>query len=199
MITSLNNHTERELVALMKADHRGAFNEIYDRYWLKLYLTAVKRLRSKDDAKDLVQDLFFSIWVKRASLVINTSLSSYLFTAIKYKVINHIESNLIKGNYLNSLNKEMIDYDDHLNEAISARDLEQFLEARVKALSPRVKEVFELSRKENLSINEIALRLNVSDQTVKNQLGKALKILRTGLAYISASLPLFFVISGWIK
>ena len=196
MISALHNRTEPELLALMKEDHRGAFNEIYDRYWLKLYMAAVKRLKSKDDAKDLVQDLFFSIWMKRDSLVITTSLSSYLFTAIKYKVINHIESNIIKGNYLNSLDKSLIDYDDQTNEVISARDLEQFLDSKINDLSPKVKEVFELSRKKNLSVNEIALKLNISDQTVKNQLTKALKTLRLELSDISATFVFFFFLNS---
>jgi RNA polymerase sigma-70 factor (family 1) len=198
MISSLNNRTEAELVALMKDDHRGAFNEIYERYWLRLYMAAVKRVKSKDDAKDLVQDLFFSIWMKRESLIINTSLSSYLYTAIKYKVINYIESNIVKGNYLESLNKALIDYDNQTNETISARDLQQFLDSRINDLSPKVKQVFELSRKENLSISEIALKLNVSDQTVKNQLSKALKILRIELSDISATFLFFFFLNSWV-
>jgi RNA polymerase sigma-70 factor (ECF subfamily) len=181
-----------ELVSLMRQGNRLAFNEIYERYWLKLYILAMQRLQSKDDAKDLVQDLFFSLWMKRETLVINTSLSSYLFTAIKYKVINHIESRIVKGNYLNSLNKALIDYDNSTNEKIISRDLEQFIDSGINHLSPKVKEVFELSRKENLSINEIAEKLNISDQTVKNQLSKALKILKVHLTDISASFSFFF-------
>jgi RNA polymerase sigma-70 factor, Bacteroides expansion family 1 len=182
MITSLNHHSESELIALMKQGRREAFNEIYGRYWLKLYIAAVKRLRSKDDAKDIVQDLFISLWTKRETLIINSSLSCYLFTAIKYKVINHIQSNIVKRNYLDSLNDALRDYDNSTHEIISKNDLEVFINSKVEHLSPKVKEVFELSRKENLSINEIAEKLHTSDQTVKNQLSKALKILKIHLA-----------------
>lgn len=182
MITALNHHSESELIVLMKEGRREAFNEIYERYWLKLYIAAVRRLRSKDDAKDLVQDFFISFWMKRDTLIINSSLSSYLFAAIKYKVINQIQSNIVKRNYLNSLNESLIDYDNSTNETISKNDLEVFIDQKVSSLSPKVKEVFELSRKENLSINEIAAKLHTSDQTVKNQLSKALKILKVHVA-----------------
>jgi len=182
MMTSLTNYSEAELIALMKKGRREAFNEIYDRYWLKLYVAAFKRLKSKDDAKDIVQDLFISLWMKRDTLTINSSLSSYLFTAVKYKVINHIQANQVKKNYLNSLTDAVVDYDNSTHEQISRNDLEVFIESKVARLSPKVKEVFQLSRKENLSINEIAERLHTSDQTVKNQLSKALKILRIHLA-----------------
>lgn len=176
----------------MKQDHRYAFNEIYERYWLKLYLSAFRRLKSKDDAEDLVQDLFFSLWMKRHSLEISASLSSYLFTAVKYKVINHVESNIVKGAYLNSLNLTLLEYDDSTNETIIGHDLERFIDFGINRLSPKMKEVFELSRRENLSVIEIADRLNISEQTVKNQISKALKILRVHVGGISASLYFLF-------
>lgn len=182
MITSLNHHSELELIALMKQGRREAFNEIYERYWLKLYIAAVNRLKSKDDAKDIVQDLFISFWMKRDALIITSSLSSYLFTAIKYRVINHIQSNIVKRNYLDSLNEALVDYDNSTHEIISRNDLELFIDSKIAHLSPKVKEVFELSRKDNLSIKEIAEKLHTSDQTVKNQLSKALKILKIHLA-----------------
>lgn len=184
----LNNHSDEELIALMNQDHRGAFNEIYERYWLQLYAAARKRLRSADDAKDLVQDLFVSLWMKRDSLVISTRLSSYLFTAVKYRVINHIESNIVKGNYLKSLGQAVSEYDNSTHETIISRDLERQIDFGIDKLSPKMKVVFELSRRENLSVNEIADRLNVSEQTVKNQITKAMKILRLHVSDISATL-----------
>ena len=182
----------------MRRGHREAFNEIYDRYWLKIFISAVRRVHSKDEAKDLVQDLFLTLWIKRDSLLITTSLSAYLFSAIKYKVINYIESNIVKANYLNSLDKALLDYDNSPNENIISRDLEQFLDVGINNLSPKVKEVFELSRKEHLSIREIAERLHVSDQTVKNQISKALKVLRVHLSDISATFPFFISLYSWM-
>lgn len=182
----------------MRHDDGDAFHEIYERYWLRLYTSAFKRVRSKEDAKDLVQDLFVSLWTKRHTMVISTSLSSYLFTAVKYKVINHIESNIVKGTYLKSLEIAASRYDNSTSETIINQDLEQFAHLAISKLSPKMRQVFELSRRENLSVNEIADRLNISEQTVKNQISKALKILRMRMSDISATLPFFIALFAWI-
>lgn len=172
----------------MTQDHRGAFNEIYERYWLQLYTSACKKLRSTDDAKDIIQDLFVSLWLKRHSLVITTRLSSYLFTAVKYRIINHIESNIVKGDYLRMLSQAAAQYDNSTHDIVMSRDLERQIDFGIEKLSPKMKMVFQLSRRENLSVNEIADRLNISEQTVKNQITKAMKILRLHMSDISATL-----------
>lgn len=181
------------MVTLLKEGDRFAFEEIYERYWFKLYLTAVKRVKSDENAKDLVQDLFISLWLRKETLTINTSLSSYLFAAIKYKIINYVEANIVKNNYLSSLEKEAIDYDNSTNESIIYNDLEQFIESGISHLSPRVKVIFELSRKEKLSVNEIAQKLDISEQTVKNQISKAIRTLRLYLSNTSAIYLLFIL------
>lgn len=144
-------------------------------------MVAAKKIRSGDEAKDLVQDLFVSLWLKRETLIVNTSLSAYLFTAIRYKVINYIEANIVKQDYVDSLDKAVIDYDNSTREKIACNELESLLQTGINTLSPKVREVFELSRKEHLSVNEIAEKLQVSHQTVKNQISKALKTLRVHL------------------
>lgn len=185
------NHTDTELLALIKEGDRSAFNEIYERYWIKLYKKAFDRIKSSDEAEDMIQDLFIDLWMKRETLTINVSLSAYLFTAIKYKVINYIEANIVRHNYLKLLNKAEIDYDDATNQSLICIDMEGWMNSEIQKLPPKVKRVFELSRQENLTIKEIAKKLEVSDQTVKNQIGKALKTLKLHLNNISAGL--FFI------
>ncbi len=182
------------MLALIKEGDREAFNEIYERYWIKLYKKAFDRIKSSDEAEDMIQDLFIDLWMKRETLIINISLSAYLFTAIKYKVINYIEANIVRHSYLQSLNKAKIDCDDATNESIVYMDMERWMNSEIQKLPPKVKRVFELSRQENLTIKEIAKKLDVSDQTVKNQIGKALKTLKVHLNNISAC---FFFIC-WI-
>lgn len=156
-------------------------------------MSAYKRIKSTEDCRDLVQDLFATLWLKRDVLEIKQNVSSYLFTSIKYKVINHIESLIVRENYFRSLSKVAEDYDNSTGESIFSKDLEQSLQKGINSLSPKVKEVFELSRNENLSIKEIALKLNVSDQTVKNQISTALKTLRLHLNQLLSVLVLLLL------
>lgn len=139
-----------------------------------------------------MQDLFVTVWLRRSTINIRTSLSFYLFKAIKYKVINHIEANIVKHNYINSLDKATLDYDNSTNDTIAFKDLEQLIESGISNLSPKVKVVFELSRKENLTVVEIAEKLNVSEQTVKNQISTAIRTLRLHLNNITFSLFFLF-------
>lgn len=156
-------------------------------------MVASKRIYSEEAAKDLVQDLFVSVWLRRNTINIKTSLSFYLFKAIKYKIINYIEANIVKHRYIDSLDKTIIDYDNSTNDTIVCKDLEQFIESGISDLSPKVKVVFELSRKEHLSVVEIAEKLNVSEQTVKNQISTAIRTLRLHLNNICFSLLFLFV------
>ena len=185
------------MILLVKKSDKQAFDEIYERYWFKMYLAAVKRIKSDENAKDLVQDLFVSLWARRDTLVINNSLQAYLYQAIKFKIINYIEANVVKSNYLKSLDKFAFEYDDSTSESIVCNDLEQFIEAEINNLSPRVKEVFEMSRKERLTNVEIAQKLNVSEQTVKNQISKAIKTLKLHLDNVSISFMAFIILNSY--
>jgi RNA polymerase sigma-70 factor (family 1) len=190
------HYTDSELLELIRNDDRKAFNEIYNRYWLKLYKTACRKINSTDEAEDMVQDVFFGLWKKRKTLAIQHSLAAYFGAAIQYKIINHIAANIVKRRYIQSLNQAEIDYDNLTCETINFNDTEKLMNLGLNKLPPQVRKVFELSRKENVSINEIALKFEVSHQTVKNQISKAIKILKVHLNNSSVSIailvPLLF-------
>src|ERR1035437_8656376 len=79
--------SDLELSAFIKEGNHAAFAEIYERYFGVLFLHAFKRLKDEDEAKDSVQELFTTLWLKRESLVLKTSLSGYLYAAIRNRVL----------------------------------------------------------------------------------------------------------------
>ena len=168
-------------MVLFKTGDRDAFNHIYERHWKELFLCALKKLGEKEEAEDLIQDLFVSIWLKRNDFEINSSLKAYLFTALKYKIINHFEYKTVRRKHLESLKVELKAFEDATSNALVAEEVEKSIEVGVNSLSPKVKLVYQLSREENLSLDEISEKLAVSKQTVKNQISKALKILKAHL------------------
>lgn len=177
------NYTDEDLIILFKKGDREAFNCIYKRYWEKLFFCALKKLGEKEEAEDIIQDLFVSIWVKKEEFQINSSLKSYLFTALKYKIINHFESKKVRKKHLATLKNAFDELDFHTENSLQTAEVERRIEVGVNKLSPKVKLVYQLSRNENLSLDEIAEKLEVSKQTVKNQISKALKVLKAHLTH----------------
>src|SRR6187551_1389727 len=91
-------YSDEGLLKLLRQQELGAFEEIYLRYWKKLYSAAYKRVQLREVSEELVQDIFTSLWANREILNVET-LSAYLFSAIKYKVINHLEKEMSRRMY----------------------------------------------------------------------------------------------------
>ncbi|RCH56116.1 RNA polymerase sigma-70 factor [Mucilaginibacter hurinus] len=181
----MRNHAEIsdiELLELLRGgDDKHAFNEIYARYWEKMYGAAYKRLRSTEVAEEIVQDLFTDIWLRRDSLHITTSLPVYLFSAVRYRVINYIHHELVKNNYQQTILHSTRDFDNSTEELVLLSDLNKRIKTQVNLLPEKCRAIFELSRDEHKSNKEIARSLGISEKTVENHITKALRRLRTSL------------------
>ncbi|MFV0605635.1 MAG: RNA polymerase sigma factor [Niabella sp.] len=169
--------SDRELLA---SNDEMDFRLLYDRHWKSLYRKAIARLGNEDDVKDIIQDIFVTLWRNRKSIVVENTLKPYLFTALKYSIIKKIEREYGKHHY--PLNLEQIERISLTSEELlHYKQLESLINTEVDKLPNRMKEVYELSRKEHLKNKEIAEHLKISEQTVKNILSEALKRLRTNL------------------
>jgi len=175
--------SDNELLKLLRQGHASAFEEIYNRYWDKLYGAAFKRLKSNVATEEIVQDLFTDIWIRRKTLNINTLLPVYLFTAVRYRVINCIHKEIVKNNVEQSIILNTIDFDNSTEETVFASDLNYRLQTEVGLLPVKCREVFKLSRDEHKSNKEIARSLGISEKTVENHITRALRQLRTSLNF----------------
>jgi len=184
-----NSLSDSQLISLLGEGDQNAFTEIYNRYNGLLYVFAHKRLQDREEAKDVIHELFLTLWNNRENLAITVSLSSYLYSAARNKIINIVTHKKVADRYIDSfqhyLDNISSDTTDHL---IRRNELNAFIEAEIAALTPRMRLVFELSRKTSLTRKEIAEKLNVSEETVKSQMHSALKILKMKLG------PLFILL-----
>lgn len=139
-------------------------------------------LRDENAAKDLVQDLFTSIWEKSDLIRDNVGISSYLYVASRNRVLNYIQRGKTKSDYLAEIGKYSLQVSDETLEMLDEKDLMLLITDEIAKLPTKMREVFELSRLEDLSHREIAERLNVSESTVKKQVQNALKILKVRLS-----------------
>lgn len=167
---------------LRKGSHK-AFNAIYDMYADKLYGFAFSHTKSREMANDIVQDTFLKLWTMRESISTDGSLQSLLFTMSYHKMIDIFRTQINKVEF-----EDYIDFsenDDLEENAIEKKiyfdDFLQALKICKSQLSHRQMEIFEMSRENGKSIEEIALDLKISEQTVKNQLVSATKTLRAEL------------------
>jgi len=177
---------------MFKDGQRSAYEDIYRRYWALMYSHARRMVQSDEDAKDLVQDVFSVFWIDGPTLELQTTLSAYLYSIVRYKVFNLIDRKKVRSDYLSSL-ESFIKKNEYSSEyRVREKQMEELIEKELAALPTKMREVFELSRKANLNYREIAEKLNISDNTVKKQMSNALKILRSRLGVI---FDLFFLLA----
>lgn len=177
---NFKNLSDEELSILLSNAVSGSFEEIFNRYWFQLYACAYKRVRCRETAEEIVQELFTSLWVKR-NIRIHTSLAAYLFTSIRYLVLNHIQKEAIRKNFKDSLQTGKSAYEKTTEETVLLNDMKREIEKEINFLPSKCRSVFELSRKEHKTNREIAVVLGISEKTVENHLTKAISRLRLNL------------------
>lgn len=173
--------TDQELVSLLREGNHTAYTEIYNRYSGPLYLHAYNKLRNREEAKDILQELFTVIWNNRSQLEFHTGLSAYLYTAIRNRIFKYIAHKQHQENYIASIQQSVNDgvcITDHLARQ---NQLAAIIEKEIDTLPQKMKEIFLLSRRSQLSHKEIAQQLSIAEPTVKKQVNNALKILRVKL------------------
>jgi RNA polymerase sigma-70 factor (ECF subfamily) len=173
---------------LEAADEYAGFRILYSRYWECLYKKAFHRFGNSADAQDAVQNIFISLWRNRQTIEIEETLAPYLFTALRYYIIKQVYRKAKKGIYT-SLSIENLERTElTTEELLQYKELQSIIDGEVNELPERMKEIYRLSRVENLQITEIAIKLSISEQTVKNTLATALKRLRKNLSHYSCLL-----------
>lgn len=173
--------TDQELTALLSKGDQLAYTQIFDRYKTVLYKHAYRLLNDQEEARDITQDLFFTLWQKRESIVFKTSLSSYLYNSVRNRIFDHISHQKVAARYMESI-RDFVEKGYYItDEQIRAKELAAIIEKEIAALPAKMREVLILSKEEQLPYKEIGHILNLSDKTVKQQVYNATKILRLKL------------------
>ncbi|HWD89327.1 MAG TPA: RNA polymerase sigma-70 factor [Mucilaginibacter sp.] len=182
-MTNYNACTDPQLLNLLRSGDRMAYTEIYDRYALVLLGHAYNKTRDREEAKDVVHEVFATLWAKRESLQIDY-LAGYLFRSVRNIILNQITHQAVQEKFIRSMEQFAASNDipDHL---VREKQLTAIIEREIAALPPKMREVFVLSRKEHLSHKEIAEMLGISEQTVSKHVTNALKILRVKLGVVA--------------
>lgn len=164
----------------LRAGRESTYAQLFETYYSLLSVFALRYVNDLETAKEIVQDLFVHIYEQRNSLLISTSLKSYLFQSVRNRCLNHLKQKKTREIHLDQLRSEAGDGDDP--EALyNETELEYRIFQIVSDLPARCKQVFWMSRVEGTKNSDIAASLNISIRTVETQISKALKILRRKL------------------
>jgi RNA polymerase sigma-70 factor (ECF subfamily) len=181
----LHKYPDSDLWEAILRNDAKAFETLFERYWGEVYSTAFSYLKDKEACSEIVQDIFLNIWQKRNEFKIN-SFKNYLTSAARYHVYKRLKAK--KASAILYIE----DYDfikiqgsgaNYADANMAYQELEQSVETSLNNLPKRCREIFILSRMNNLTNDEIAEQLGISKRTVENQITHALKFLRSLFKY----------------
>jgi RNA polymerase sigma-70 factor (family 1) len=179
----LHEYTDEVLLVLIQHSDEDAFAELYQRYWGQLYAGALRRMSSADDAKDIIQDLFVKLWMRRSDIPEEVKAAEYLHTALRYRIINYIQADQVRLKYANARLAEQDSSTLSMAESgMALQELEAIIGQAVADMPERMQEIFILSYKKGFTPKEIAAQLSLSVQTVKNTLSHARVLLKGRMA-----------------
>ncbi len=166
------------MIKLLKGGDMKAFDIIYKKYSRRLYGFVFRYVKQEADTEEIVQDVFTKIWQSRNKINIYSSFESFLFTIAHNATVNLLKKKATEKKYIKHLQSLQNTNSYELTNEIYFKELEQKLRDLVEELSPRQKEIFQMSRNEGLSHKKIAGKLGISANTVKNHLVSTLSFLK---------------------
>jgi RNA polymerase sigma-70 factor (ECF subfamily) len=170
---------EQEIIRAIQKGNKEAFQQVFDTCYEKLCQYAFTLLKDMDEAEDTVQSIFLKLWEKRESLDIRHSVRPYLYKSVYHQCINQLEHRVIKLKHQEFGQREMSSATQP--PEVFPDELEGNIMTAIDKLPQQCRTVFMLSRYETLKYADIARKLNISVNTVENQISKALRILRSEL------------------
>ena len=171
-----NSLTER----ILQGD-KSAYSIVFTHYYADLVLFAYTIVKDRQAAEEIVQDIFIRLWENRQSIIIVSSLKSFLLKSIQNKCIDWIRHLKIKDKYQSRVLDHPLLFENDTENYLLFSELEEDLKKALDKFPDDVSRVFVMNRFEGLTYNEIAKNLKISVRTVEVRIGKALAFLKDEL------------------
>jgi RNA polymerase sigma-70 factor (ECF subfamily) len=172
---------EREQLERLRAGDEIAFDTIFRAYYGPLVGLVQGILQERALAEEIVQDVMLELWRRRDALTVKDSLKAYLFQASRNRALNHIRHRKVEERAVAWMDTAAT-APSTAHAALVQQEIDASLQAALRELPDRCREVFELSRVHGLKYSEIATTLGISVKTVESQMGKALRVLRSHMS-----------------
>lgn len=187
---------ERSLVLRLIEGDEDAFCELYAAYKNRLIYFAMRFLKSREYAEDIFQDAFAVVWQGRRFINPDASFSAYLYTIVRNRILNQLRDLSNQDKLREQILSQAVNYTNETKDEIIANDLRQFISRALQQLTPRQREIFQMSRERQMSHREIAEVLGIFVNTVQESISISLRTLRTYLeknSIVGADLILLLV------
>ena len=181
MMSIEEKYQESKLINLLANDSEYAFQLLYDRHRNRIYRLALRYLKSPLLAQEVVQDVFLKLWFERKKIQSNKPLEAWLFTIAKNTLINRFKKITHDWNALHNYTEEIPPITSGADSRILNAELQGILHSAINQLPAKQKEVYQLTKEEGLSYQEVAYQLQISPLTVKTHMSRALGSIRTFL------------------
>lgn len=182
-----NFSEERSLILRLIGGDEDAFCELYATYKNRLIYFAMRFLKSREYAEDVFQDAFTVVWQSRRFINPDASFSSYLYTIMRNRILNQLRNAANEEKLKESILSQALDYTEDTKREVMLNDLKSLISHALQQLTPRQREIFEMSCEAQLSHKEIADKLGISVNTVQEHISTSLKLIRTYLIKYSGS------------
>jgi RNA polymerase sigma-70 factor (ECF subfamily) len=169
---------DQQIIQDIRGGKEGPFRELFNTYYEGLCQYAFTILRDMDEAEDIVQAMFIKIWEKRQSLIITHTVKSYLYKAVYHQCINQFDHRAVREKYQEM---SLIENSGIQLPEVFPNELEDRIVTAINSLPKQCRTIFMMSRYQEMKYSEIAKALELSVNTIENQISKALRILRTHL------------------
>jgi len=176
-----NEFNDKELLRAAQQGSQAAFKQLYDKYWGDLFQIARRRVTSDEDAKDLLQEVFLSFYKNIQHLNTDDNIGGYLFVSLRNKIFNYYEQEQSRLKKLLSRPMVPVESEEEIFSRLQTKYIEAIIREALQQMPPRMKEIYLLSKEQQMTLAEISALLSISTQTVKNQLYRALQQIRNSL------------------
>ncbi len=181
--TMTDNITSDTLIALRLGDHT-AYEKVYN-YYKKPIKDFLATIIKSEEAEEILQDIFLTLWEKREKIDPYNNLSGFLYKIARNSAFKFYDHKKVIGKHISSL-EGIIESDISADEIMINKEKEKLWENLINKMPPKRRYIYRLSRIEELSNYEIAQKLNISKNTVENHITSALKNLREAVCYIES-------------
>lgn len=182
--------TDNLLVGEFEKGNEKAFRKLFEMFWEPMFINAKSIVLDADAAKDIVQNIWTNIWQNRETRKIE-NFEGYLYKAVKYSCYKYLRDSKFDATHIEIIESLQLNSRPEIEKQYDFEETHTLLQDSLDKLSPRCRQVFKLSRLEEVSNEEIANLLGISKRSVENQMSIALKSIRQHMTTVQSAVTTF--------